>query len=263
MQCCQFPASIAKDVIVTFKGTRVLDFSTGWGGRLLGAIAADVELYHGFDPNSALQEGHDEIISSLVPVEIRSNFSIRYEPFETATVASQEYDLVFTSPPFFDFELYSEEAGQSILSYPDLEDWVVRFLFASVKKAWEVLEEDGHFVIHLQDGESVLCERLCLFFLAYLPGAQHVGVIGWRGADGQTSPLWVFQKMKGKGGSATQTKAKKYLQEYYPETAALLLKVKETSQERGGKRPREDGEDDTHPAKKKANSSKVSSNSNP
>ena len=49
-----------------------------------------------------LEKGHRDIIEKVVPVEKQDKFTIIYEPFETATLPPDvEYDLVFSSPPFF------------------------------------------------------------------------------------------------------------------------------------------------------------------
>ena len=57
-ECTNFKPSLAKHVIEFFGAKRVLDFSAGWGERMLGAMAAQVEEYLAFDPNLTLQAGH-------------------------------------------------------------------------------------------------------------------------------------------------------------------------------------------------------------
>jgi hypothetical protein len=46
-ECTQFKPSLALTVIKMFGGTRVLDFSAGWGDRLLGAMASSATHYLG------------------------------------------------------------------------------------------------------------------------------------------------------------------------------------------------------------------------
>lgn len=53
-ECTQFKPSLALSVIKLFKGTRVLDFSAGWGDRLLGAMASDATHYLGMHPSLCL-----------------------------------------------------------------------------------------------------------------------------------------------------------------------------------------------------------------
>ena len=73
-------------IVREFNAKRILDFGAGWGDRLVGAIAADVEEYCAFDPNLALKEGHDKIIETFVPKENKNRYHIHYEPYESANL---------------------------------------------------------------------------------------------------------------------------------------------------------------------------------
>ena len=217
--------------IALFHAKRVLDFSAGWGDRLAGAIAANVDIYHAFDPNSALKQGHQSIIDTFIEdKERKMDFKIEYVPFETADLGEEKYDLVFTSPPFFDFEVYTQEAGQSILSYREFDDWVVRFLFMAIKKSWENLVDGGHVVVHITDVfRTRVCERMCLFVLAYLPMSQYLGVICSRGLADRPRPLWIFQKKASQNDRATEksirSDAESELRRLYPTTYRLVQRV--------------------------------------
>ena len=48
-------------MIKKFEAKKVLDFCAGWGDRLVGAMACDVE-YVGVDPNTKLHESYEQII---------------------------------------------------------------------------------------------------------------------------------------------------------------------------------------------------------
>ena len=77
-ECTQFKPSLVVAVIRFFHARRVLDFSAGWGDRLVGAIAADVERYQAFDPNVALREGHAAIVRRFVPTGRRADYDVQY-----------------------------------------------------------------------------------------------------------------------------------------------------------------------------------------
>jgi len=102
----------------------MLDISAGWGDRMVAAIATDLECYHGFDPNTALQPGHDQLREAFVEPGDRNRFQVTYSGFEGATLAPGTYDLVLTSPPFFNFEIYTSLPGQSVDTYPTLDAWL-------------------------------------------------------------------------------------------------------------------------------------------
>jgi hypothetical protein len=135
--------------------------------------------------------------------------------------------LVFTSPPYFDFEIYTKSVqGQSISDFPDFEDWVIGFLFVSLKKAWTYLNDCGHLVIHLTDitGAKV-CELMNLYIQSYLPGAIYVGLLASVGSSCETSrPMWVWYKKNflDAEDKVRVNQGKKLLGDYYPHIASKI-----------------------------------------
>ena len=70
--CNVFKPEVAAAAFSLFQATRVLDISAGWGDRLLGALAAPtVQRYLAFDPNTALEKGHMEMINTLAPLRAK------------------------------------------------------------------------------------------------------------------------------------------------------------------------------------------------
>ena len=197
-ECTQFKAKLACDVFRFFKARRVLDMSAGWGDRLLGALAVGVDVYAGFDPNLALKAGHDEILEKFAG---ETKATIAYEPFEQAALEKQVFfDLAFSSPPFFDFEVYETKSQQqSIQSFPSFEAWFRDFLLVSLEKCWSQLQERGHLVIHMADfGRHKICEPMILWALAALPDCTYHGTIASVGRAEKPRPLFVFQKTRAK-----------------------------------------------------------------
>jgi hypothetical protein len=233
-ECTQFKCSLVRSIISLFNARSMLDFSAGWGDRLIGALGSScLSTYVGVDPNLDLKPGHDSIIEKLLPIREKvfgsnGKFRIIYEPFQhCALPANQSYDLVFTSPPYFDFEIYTESVqGQSILDFPFFEDWVVGFLFASLKKAWTNLNDCGHLVIHLTDIHGAkVCELMNLYIQSYLPGAIYVGLLASVGSSCETSrPMWVWYKKNFllDSDKLRVNQGRKHLADYYPHFATKL-----------------------------------------
>jgi len=149
---CRTP-SVFKPVVARFiyeqfcpSGGTVWDPCMGYGGRLLGALAAGVG-YWGTDVEGATVEGNRELAGLL-------GCGDRVQLFEGK---AQEYkpdvlvDLVFTSPPYFDQERYSEGAGQSWVEFPTLAGWVEGFLRPLVQRSWEALKSGGKLVLNVAD----------------------------------------------------------------------------------------------------------------
>lgn len=206
-ECTQFKPSIARSIYMKFNATRVLDFSAGWGDRLLGALSLpnQIQRYIAFDPNSSLRAGHTAMIDRFAAKDSQRHLKYRvyYEPFETNQVALAEtFDLVFTSPPYYDFETYTQEEGQSIMSHPDFEGWMTNFFLASLTKAWANLDVGGHMVIHIGDvGGLKICQSMCMHVVDKLPGGTYVGVLCVAGNISEAQrPTWVFRKEEISGG---------------------------------------------------------------
>ncbi len=93
------------------------------------------------------------------------------------------FDFVFTSPPYFDVERYSEEDTQSWQRYSDIESWLGGFLFPSLKKSWGSLEEGGRIAINITDvydnGNYLPICKPMLSFMEGL-GATYEGLVGYR-----------------------------------------------------------------------------------
>ncbi len=196
-ECTLFKPSLARTIMLKLNGTRILDFSAGWGDRLIAALSLpDLEKYVGVDPNKALSKGHNEILEKFDGVEVAE---IIYAPFETAELPKETYNLIFTSPPFFDLEKYAvNDKGQSITSYPKYEDWLRRFLFVSLAKAWKVLDVGGHLAIHIADTphSPYCCEIMQMWITVNLPGAYWKGCLfsASFGDKQKVRPTWVWRK---------------------------------------------------------------------
>ena len=199
-ECSYFKASTAMSVYKLLKARRIVDISAGWGDRLIAAMAYGADKYIGFDPNVNLREGHEEMIRRYGDkerygykerYEDKERYRVIYQPFECGHEKQEElFDLCFSSPPYFDYEKYSHNP-----EYASFEDWMKRFLLASLKKAWGWLENGGYLAIHIADipGHRI-AEPMNLFIHSRLHGAKYVGVIGVEGSRNKVFPIWVWKK---------------------------------------------------------------------
>ena len=163
--CNNFRISVALTVFALFKPRKVLDPSCGWGDRLLAAIGHGVDMYVGVDPNPALHPCYNEIINMFVDEPKRKNFITIEDGFEMADVPDVGYDLVFTSPPFFDLEVYSSSARDSINAYRTMDDWYDNFLLVMITKSYKLLKQNGHFILYIADTRSNLYVRKLVNFV--------------------------------------------------------------------------------------------------
>jgi hypothetical protein len=221
-----FKTTVAKTIYDIFNPRVILDMSSGWGDRLIAAIAYSQTVdynvkYFGYDPNTRLTEGYKNIIDTLAG-DNGANFGVKTDPFETADLSyiKEDVDLVFTSPPYFDFEIYSDDKTQSIVQYPTFTNWCVNFLFRSLKLAFSKLRKDGYLVMHITDTKNMpnVCELIMLFIEGYIEG-QFIGTINTQAPGKKAIPMWVYKNTK-----QINEKYKKNITEYYPEIDSEINK---------------------------------------
>lgn len=154
----QFKPSIAKAFYDKFCSRNILDFSAGWGDRLAGFYASHTgEYYVGLDPNTMnhpiykrqveFYEKHRTMLEISKTVEM---FNRPAEDFDYSTYRGF-FDTVFTSPPYFDIERYSDEDTQSWKRYGDIDTWNEKFLHKSLGKIIPTMSNGGIMAINISD----------------------------------------------------------------------------------------------------------------
>ena len=142
-----FPTSVMICLLDKEKDLKILDISSGWGDRLLGACKLDA-IYTGCDPNTVLTKCYDRIIEEHGSKEKHKVYCV---PFEDWEMDDKKYNVLFTSPPFFNLEFYTNEETQSIMRYKTINDWLYKFLFVCLEKANKSLEKNAKIYLHLSD----------------------------------------------------------------------------------------------------------------
>jgi len=122
---------------------RILDISSGWGDRLIGALAC-ADSYTGTDPNTDLQPGYAEIIKFFNGNPAK--FKVVPTKFQDADLPAKSFDLVFSSPPYFKLEEYS-----GVIYTETKAQWLEHFMFRSMDKAAKCLVRNGYMVININD----------------------------------------------------------------------------------------------------------------
>lgn len=146
----QFKPATAKTIYELFNSKRVLDFSAGWGDRLCAFYSCrDTEFYMGIDPNSNLFQGYANQVTFYNKPEKMA--VLVNAPAEDIDFPVNEFDTVFTSPPYFIIERYTQEENQSWQRYKKIEDWLNVFLFSVINKSVRALKKGGHLAINISD----------------------------------------------------------------------------------------------------------------
>jgi len=131
---------MAKMVVSSFEAKRVLDPCAGWGGRLLGSVSAGAH-YTAFEPNTETYNGLLELVKFLKiedKVTLIKDSALNMDKYNLG-----EFDVVLTSPPYFDLEIYSHQDTQSINGFNNYKAWLSGFLTPLIQLSKAHLTKGG------------------------------------------------------------------------------------------------------------------------
>lgn len=202
----QFKPSAAKTIYEMFNAKKVLDFSAGWGDRLCAFHACNnTKYYLGVDPNEELIEGYLKQNEFYNTNKIAEFINV---PAEDADIPRNYFDVVFSSPPYYNIEKYSKKSTQSYIRYPKLKDWLDCFLFSVIEKSCKALKRQGYLIINISDVYSnhtshKICDPMN-DYIKTLNSMQYVKCIGMQMSKRPNTnlskksifaePIWIWQK---------------------------------------------------------------------
>jgi len=137
----QFRPIAAKHIYCKLKPRKaILDFSAGWGGRCMAAMAMGIP-YIGIDANTNLKPAYEKMKETLEP---DADVHMYFQPSETFDFSKHVYDLVMTSPPYFRLEEY-----EKMPEYGSKQGFLDKFFIPVVTKAWKHLAHGGHLALNM------------------------------------------------------------------------------------------------------------------
>ena len=132
-------------------GELVWDMSMGYGGRILGAIISNVN-YVGTDPATLTFKGLKEIKEDFGNPD--NHYFLNKQGSETFKPKENSLDFAFTSPPYFNWEQYSDDAEQSFKNFSTNEDWNEGFLRETIKNVYKGLKPGKYMGLNVANIKS-------------------------------------------------------------------------------------------------------------
>jgi len=143
-----FRPLVAKYLYETYcpAGGRVWDPCSGYGARMLAATSLGLH-YTGTDVESETIAGNQALADDLGVSALVSLYQTPAEDFTPPPV-----DMVFTSPPYFNRELYSQSKSQSWVKHgSSFEVWSEKFLRKVIVSAFSSLPSGGVLALNIAD----------------------------------------------------------------------------------------------------------------
>lgn len=147
---------LSKQIILsTQKAEGILfDPCAGWGGRMLGTVAAGWK-YIGCEPN---KETYDNLVRMVSFLGIEDKVVLHNIPYEDLDLnLIGKVDIVLTSPPYFDIEIYASNTNQSYQKYDTYVVWMDKWYIPMIINNLSILNEDGLSCINIMNGR---CEDI-------------------------------------------------------------------------------------------------------
>lgn len=144
--CCgltkntMYRPQMMKLACIKYKPKYVLDPCAGWGGRMLGTVSYGAD-YIAFEPNTTTYNNLMKIVDFL---GINNKVTLICDDARNMLKYNlPKVDMVLTSPPYFDLEVYTHEDTQSITNTTSYQDWADSFLREIIKLSISHLNENG------------------------------------------------------------------------------------------------------------------------
>ena len=154
-RCYNFRPATAKALYELYgkDNCKVLDTSSGFGGRLLGFFTAkNTAEYVGIDPNTADSCNKFILYMSRYFTNKKAYVNrIGSEDFTIDNYPQYEnyFDISFTSPPYFNIERYSDDITQSHVKFNTYDLWVDGFYRNTIYNSCNALKLDGVFAVNI------------------------------------------------------------------------------------------------------------------
>lgn len=138
----------AMDIYCKVKANRVLDFTMGWGGRLVGACALGLDAYYGVDINKHLKRPYSKLTQFLESdKDHKTKIQLHFEDALKTNYSKMDYDCVLTSPPYYDIEVYRGKQPQ----YKSKEEWNNKFYKPLFEKTYKHMKKGGHYCLNVNE----------------------------------------------------------------------------------------------------------------
>lgn len=148
-----FKPTVAMEIYKEFckDGFKVYDYSAGFGGRMMGLFSSGKNCtYYACEPNTKTYDGLKELSKKM---NIENKIKLYNKPSENV-ILDKKMDFIFSSPPYFDHEIYCDEKTQSYNAYPKYDDWLEMYWKKTVENIKNACHKDTIFGINIGNDEN-------------------------------------------------------------------------------------------------------------
>lgn len=137
-----FKPLIAMGIYCKYNPTSILDFTMGWGGRMVGACALDIPKYIGIDNNLNLREPYKQM-TTFLQKHSKTKIELYFQDALTIDYSKLDYDMVLTSPPYYNTEMYGFNEKKT------KEQWEKEFYQPIFERTFKYLKKGGYYCLNI------------------------------------------------------------------------------------------------------------------
>jgi 16S rRNA G966 N2-methylase RsmD len=143
------------EIYTKYDPTCVLDFCAGWGGAAVAASALNIPRYIGIEINNSLIQPY-ELLTEFLKERSKTTIQMIFDNALNVDYSKLEYDLVFTSPPYYFIQKY--ENNTEYISKKEMDNLFYIPLFL---KTYENLKPNGIYALNInKDVYENVCVKL-------------------------------------------------------------------------------------------------------
>ena len=151
-----FRPLLAMEIYNKYNPKCVLDFTCGWGGRLIGACALNIPKYIGIDINTNLEIPYLEMTNFLKDYS-KTRTEMYFKNAVNFDYSTLIYDMVLTSPPYYFLEKYSNNAN-----YSSKNKMKLQFYIPLISNTYKYLQQGGYYCLNVNKD---IYENICIDLL--------------------------------------------------------------------------------------------------
>lgn len=181
----------------------IYDYSAGYGGRMLGALGSQQDFtYIAVEPNTNTYHNLKRLGQYITTaLNKNKNYNIYNLCSEKFQLKPESIDFIFSCPPFFKKENYSDEITQSANNYPEYKDWLENYVRPTIKNSYVALKEHGVYGVDILNYSY--CGKTYPLIEDWIKIAKEEGFIykgdisvasKFRKKDGEGEHLYMFMK---------------------------------------------------------------------
>lgn len=140
-------------LVLKYNGRVFVTGNCGFGGRMLGALSSKKNFrYVGTDPCTETMYHLHQLGDYIEMVTGRDDsYELHCCGSEVFKGPENSIDFAFSSPPYFNLEVYSDEETQCYNKFPELNQWLEGYVRETIKNIKHMLKPGRCYAVNIAD----------------------------------------------------------------------------------------------------------------